>query len=312
MNIKQLQYFISVAEHLSFTAAAKTLYITQPSLSQQIADLERHIGVKLFLRNRHSVQLTAAGTSLLKEAKGLVAKADEAIKITRQAETGIVGSLSIGFLGAGERRFLPQLLAAFRTKFPNVELSLAHFNSFTDLDKALLQGDTDIAITLKSKIEIMPLISWKVIYTNPMSLVLAFSHPLASSIDHQFSLLDGESLYLQDRDVASRCFDTLLQICADHGINPKIRLVPHMQTVLLMVESGAGFSILPRVVPETYASPNLKCIDVSENETTVDIIAAWKKDSINPSISLFLEEIDAMLPLEDHKVNNIPLDTITK
>ncbi|MBP2655483.1 MAG: hypothetical protein H6Q73_3052 [Firmicutes bacterium] len=295
MNIKQLQYFISVAEHLSFTAAAKTLYITQPSLSQQIADLERHIGVKLFYRDRHSVRLTAAGISLLKEAKGLVAKANEAIKITRLAETGTVGSLTIGYLGAAERRFLPQLLAKFNHKFPNVELNLVHFNAFTDLDKTLLQGDIDIAITLKSKTEMMPLLSWKVIYTDSLTLVLPSTHPLANKISKRFSLLNGESIFLLDRDVASRCFDTLLQICSDRKISPNIRLVTHMQTILLMVESGAGFAILPSIVPETYASQNLRCIDLDGADTKIDVIAAWKSNNPNPSLPLFLEEVEAII-----------------
>ncbi|MBP2643381.1 MAG: hypothetical protein H6Q67_1268 [Firmicutes bacterium] len=297
MNIRQLQYFISVAENLSFTAAAKSLYISQPSLSQQIAELERHIGVKLFYRDRHCVRLTAAGTSLLKEAKILVAKAEEAIKITREAETGIVGRLSIGFLGAAERIFLPQLLAAFRKKYPNVELNLHHFNSFSELDKTLLQGEVDIGVTLKSNHEMLPLLSWKPIYTDTLSIVLSSSHPLIDKVARQISLLDGEPIYILDRDVASRCFDTLLQICADRRINPIIRLVPHMQTVLLMVESGAGFAILPRLIPETYASPRLKCFNIEGIDTTVDVIAAWKTNSDNPSIALFIEELENMLPL---------------
>src|SRR5687768_209756 len=100
MDIRPLRYFISVAEHLNFTEAAKQLYVAQPAVSQQIAFLEKKLGVKLFHRNKHSVQLTNAGSIFLKDAIQLLKKLDESIENARQAEAGLIGTLNIGLLSA--------------------------------------------------------------------------------------------------------------------------------------------------------------------------------------------------------------------
>lgn len=98
MDIRQLRYFITVAEHLNFTKAANQLYVAQSAISQQIADLEDQVGVKLFIRNKRSVKLTPAGSVFLKEAIEIVEKTSGAIEKAKQTDEGIIGSLSIGFL----------------------------------------------------------------------------------------------------------------------------------------------------------------------------------------------------------------------
>ncbi|MBP2654028.1 MAG: LysR family transcriptional regulator [Firmicutes bacterium] len=289
MDIRLLRYFISVAEHKNFTAAAKDLHITQPTLSHQIAELERQIGVKLLLRDRHSVQLTAAGTAMLKEAKSIITKTHDAIKIARLAEAGTLGSVQIGFLGASERRFLPQLIAKFRNKYPQIEFPLNYFTSFIDLDKSLLQGNIDIAITLKSKEEVLPEINWKVLYTAPLAVLLSNTHPLAAQAANDLSVLDGMTFFYVERD---RGLDHTLQVCSRHGIKPEVRLIPHIQTLLMSVEAGEGFTILPRPIPDTYASSHLlQCIDLSDDDSVVEVIAAWKNDNRNPSIPLFIDDL---------------------
>lgn len=80
MDIRQLRYFIAVAEHLNFTEAARELFVAQSAVSQQIADLEKKVGVQLFIRNKRSVQLTKAGTVLLKEANDLIKKLKKPLK----------------------------------------------------------------------------------------------------------------------------------------------------------------------------------------------------------------------------------------
>jgi len=295
IDIRQLRYFIAVADFQSFTAAAKSLFITQPTLSHQIAELERQIGVKLLTRDRHSVQITHAGAALLKEAKAIVAKADQAIKITHQAEAGTVGNIKFGFLGASERRFLPHLIALFRKKNPNVEITLHHFNSFSVLDKSVTDGEIDLAITLKSSSEKLPSMDWKVVYTVPLSLVFSSNHPLADKIPNDISVLSNQSFFYVSQD---RGLHHTLAVCSRYNIQPIINLVPHIQSVLMSVEAGEGFTILPLPVPETYASPLLHCIKLTDEDAFLDVIVAWKTDTSNPSVPLLLDELDALLPLQ--------------
>ncbi|MBP2643105.1 MAG: transcriptional regulator AlsR family [Firmicutes bacterium] len=296
MDIRQLKYFILVAEKLNFTLAAKSLYITQPCLSHQIGELEKQLGLKLFLRDKHSVQITAAGAAILKEAKTIVAKAEDMIQIARQAEAGTIGNLKLGFLGAVERKFLPQLISRFRQRYPMVELTLNHHIHLNYLDQTLYNGETDIAITLKSEQDILPLLNYKRIYDTKAALVLAANHPLAEKVEYQFSLLKQETLFYVDRKGSSRGLDTILQLCTDRGFSPKVQLVQDMQTVLMLIESGCGFSILPRAVLENYSSPLLRYIDIDGEDAIVEVVVAWRGDNSNPSLSLFLGELDLQLP----------------
>src|SRR3954454_21582004 len=98
MDIRPLRYFISVAEHLNFTEASKHLFVAQPAVSQQIAYLEKKMGVKLFHRTKHSVQLTEAGSVFLKDAREILRKLDESIEKARQAEEGLIAFINIGLL----------------------------------------------------------------------------------------------------------------------------------------------------------------------------------------------------------------------
>src|SRR4051794_10340008 len=117
MEIRQLRYFISVAEQLNFTEAAKRLFVAQPSVSQQIASLERSMDVKLFIRDKHSVKLTPAGKVFLNDAIEIVNKSEEALKRAKKAAVGEVGQLSVGFLNAPVKNFLPDLVKEFRKKY---------------------------------------------------------------------------------------------------------------------------------------------------------------------------------------------------
>ena len=129
MEIRQLRYFISVAEQLNFTEAAKRLFVAQPSVSQQIASLERSMDVKLFIRDKHSVKLTPAGKVFLNDAIEIVNKSEEALKRAKKAAIGEVGQLSIGFLNAPVKNFLPDLVKEFRRKYRYIQINLNHYQT---------------------------------------------------------------------------------------------------------------------------------------------------------------------------------------
>lgn len=127
MDMRPLRYFIAVAEHLNFTEAAKQLFVAQPAVSQQVAYLEKKLGVKLFHRTKHSVQLTNAGTVFLKDAKEIIKKLDESFENAQQADKGVIGTINIGLLSVPVRDFLPPLIRKFRHKYPNVNIRLNYY-----------------------------------------------------------------------------------------------------------------------------------------------------------------------------------------
>lgn len=305
MDTRQLQYFISVAEHLSFTTAAKHLYVSQPSLSQQIAELEKQIGARLFIRNRHSVALTAAGTVLLKEAKAIIARSLDAIRMTRAADAGVTGNLRIGILGHAERRILPRITANFHHKYPQINLVFEYF-SLSGLDEALQHAQVDLGFTLVLESTSLPQISFKKIITDSLCLVVPHSHELANEPLINYShipLIAKETIIFEQQPIASRGYENLLRICFNRCFSPNVLQVPNLPAVLLSVECGLGISIQPSVIPKTYRSPYIRYIDILGNDTRIDLVAAWHKKNSNPSISLFLQELEAAKkPIDNYPI----------
>jgi DNA-binding transcriptional LysR family regulator len=291
MDIRQLRYFIAVAEHLSFTEASKHLFVAQSAVSQQIADLEEKIGVKLFTRNKRSVRLTSAGSVLLKESISIVNKTEEAIEKTRQAEMGIIGNLNIGFLGYTERNFLPYLIREFRRKYPKVDLHLNQYNHGM-LNESLKSGELDIGFTFSFGLYNIGGLEGKTVFTETISVVLHQDHPLAKETSIDISSLANERFIALDRQESPQGFNQTLQICANHGFSPNIVSEPSLlSTVLMMVDSGMGIAILPKSL-KLHSSPSLRFVDIQGEKTEYELVAAWKRTNTNPSISLFLDALE--------------------
>lgn len=289
MDIKQLRYFLATAQYLNFTEAAKHLFIAQPALSRQIADLENYIGIPLFIRNKRGLQLTTAGMELLSEAREIVSKSEEALRKVKLAASGIVGSLKIGYLGTSEKRFLPNLIRAFRKRNPHVWLSVSRAN-WGILNYALNTGELDVVFTLTTGLENIPDLCWEKVYTEYSALVVSYDHPLANEKKVNMTDLAKEMFVLLDRTESPQLFDYIIKMCANSDFYPNIITQPHIDTVLLMVEAGLRITILSRHGKE-YASPALRYIAINNSDTTVNLVMVWKANNSNPCIPLFRSEL---------------------
>lgn len=296
MDIRQLRYFLAVADNLSFTAAAKSLFITQPSLSQQIAELERVIGVQLFIRDRHSVRLTPAGIALLPQAREMILKSEEAIRIAHEAKSGKTGRLTIGFPAMYETSFLPQLLKTFRASYPNIEL-IVKLMSLGELDKFIYSNNIDIGFTPIE--QPAPDFYWKTIKNDTLCAVVNKDHPLADRTCICFSQVARDPIIFQEPSLSPRGFRNLLRICSTRRFSPNFNGSPNLGSVLLSLEAGLGVSILPRQIPQAYASSHLALLDIDGEDLSVDMSVAWSKSSANPCIPLFIEELERSNPLFD-------------
>ncbi|KAB3535389.1 LysR family transcriptional regulator [Alkaliphilus pronyensis] len=306
MDIRQLRYFIAVAEHLSFTEASKQLFIAQSAVSQQIADLEKKIGVQLFTRNKRSVRLTNAGEVLLKEAIGLVNKSEEAIEKTRQADLGIIGNLKAGFIGYTEKDFLPYLIREFRRNYPKVELQLNQLNHGL-LIEGLKNGELDVGFTLSFGVDNIGGLKSKHIFTETISVVMHCDHPLADKKSISLSALADESFIVLNRHESPQGFNKTLLMCTNNGFNPNIVSEPKLiQTVLLLVDSGMGIAILPNSL-KLQSSPSLRFIDIEGEQAEDELVIAWKKSNTNPSIPLFLNQLEASKMYYRQEIKEAPI-----
>ena len=145
MELRHLRYFTAVAEHLNYSEASRRIHVAQPAISQTIFDLEEELGVRLLLRDRRTVRLTAAGETYRHGALEILRRNEEAVRLTRRASLGEVGRLRIGFFSSGAG-FLPALVQEYHRRFPDVELTLLELMPSQQLE-ALDQGQLDVGFS---------------------------------------------------------------------------------------------------------------------------------------------------------------------
>jgi DNA-binding transcriptional LysR family regulator len=291
MEIRQLRYFISVAEHLNFTEAARQLFVAQPAVSQQIKSLEKEIGITLFVRDKHSVNLTPAGKVFLNDAIEMLNRSEDAIKRAKKAEIGEVGELKIGFLNAPVKKFLPDLVKKFRRKYPQVQISLNHYQTGQIAEK-LRDDQVDIAFTMSFTPQDIAEWEYITLFSQPYCVFMNEEHPLAGKDRISISELADESFVMLERKESPQGYDHLFTLFANHEFLPNITIqTERIETVLMIVEAGLGIAILPKHLI-VYGTPFLRYREVAKWNHTVDIVVAWKKTNPNPSIPLFLKELD--------------------
>jgi len=294
MDLRPIRYFIEVAEHLNFTEAAKRLYVAQPAVSQQIAYLERKLGVKLLYRNKHSVRLTNAGAIFYRDAVELLHKLDEAIENARQAEAGLIGNLSIGLLSVPVRNFLPVLVRRFRQAYPQVNIRFHHYQLGQILEK-LKSDEIDIAFTLSVGLQSVGGLAHKTLFTQPHCAIVHRDHPLAVREKISLAELADEPFVMLERQEHPPGYDLLLAACAKHGFSPRlVNQASRIDAVLMMVDAGFGITVLPRY-HRMLASPSLRFVEIEDEDLHVDILVCWKTANPNPTIPLFLQEMDRLL-----------------
>lgn len=143
INIRQLYYFISVAEHLNFTKAAEENHIAQTAMSQNIIALEKQLDVRLFERTKRKVILTNAGKQFYTSIKPILEELEHSITLTQRAEKGLEGSLRIGFQGIHEKEVLPKAIRIFQSRYPEIDITLVQ-DSLQHLEKQLKEQRLDL------------------------------------------------------------------------------------------------------------------------------------------------------------------------
>ncbi|QRG66720.1 LysR family transcriptional regulator [Brevibacillus choshinensis] len=294
MDVRQLRYFIAVAEHLNFTEAARALFVAQPAVSQQIAHLEKSLGVQLFIRSKHSVELTHAGAIFLKDAREIVKRLEESIETVQLAEEGKVGNIKIGLLSVSVRTFLPLVVRAFRKKHPSIRIHFAFYN-VGEMNHKLEKDEIDLAFTLSHGLGKLGSIASKKLWTQRYCVILPHDHPLAASPSLRLEQLAQEPFVMLDRAQSPQGYDHILSLCAKRGFSPDI--VSHasrIDAVMLMVDAGIGITVQTKHV-HLYATPTLRLIELEGEEYEVDVVTSWKEQTTNRSVALFLEEVELWL-----------------
>lgn len=272
-----------LAEDLHFGHAAQHLSISQPVLSRQIRQLERSLGVDLFVRSKRSVRLTAPGAVLAEQARRAIEQADQAVESTLRASRGEAGSLRVGFVASAANSVLPAAVAQFREERPDVALSLIELRDEEQIE-GLVQDRLDVGLIhapVSSR-----LVCSETLLVEPYAAVLPMGHALATAQRISLSALADEDFVMWPRRARAERFDYLIAACQGCGFSPRIVQEAGTTTAILgLVSAGMGVTLL------AYSNRALNrngvaFVPVEGLEATLSVV--WRGEPASPTTNRFL------------------------
>ncbi len=279
-DLRQLRYFVAVAERLHFGRAAAALHISQPPLSRAIRALEDDLGVPLFHRTRRRVELTPQGTRLLEEARRLTGQLERTVHELRAMAGGGHARLRIGFVSLADYGALPGLLKAYKSALPGVRLALREMLS-PDQAVALAAGELDFGLLLPPVAGAARL-EHVVVQRERFVLALPARHRLAGGAGRlALREMAGEPFVTIPRQIAPRLYDIVAQLAAQAGIALNIaQEAIQMQTVVSLVSCGLGAAVVPASVAN-LGRRGVVYRELAARHPRLDVWLAWRKEMLD-------------------------------
>lgn len=293
-ELRQLRHFVTVAEELHFGRAARRLHMTQPPLSQSIANLEDLFGAPLFVRNRRMVGLTAAGAALLPEARRILEEAAALPELVRRAASGEAGRLALSFVSTAGLGLLPDVLRRYRAAFPGVRLVLQEATSDVQFDE-LLSGRIDAGFVIPPQPGMHDALAdgtldYLKIIDEPLMLCAPSGLPaLAKPGPVCLRDLPPLPLVIFPRAVAPSLHDAILAAFRAAGVLPTIgQEAIQMQTIVSLVSGGMGLALVPQSV-SNLMRPGVEYRALTDPAPLAETGLAWRRDNDSPVLKGFLE-----------------------
>lgn len=285
MELRQLRSFAVVAEELNVGRAATRLHLTQPSLSRQIAALERSVGVPLFTRVRRRFALTPAGAVLLAAAHEILRRADDAVTDAQRAHSGELGRLRIGFVQSATFEALPRVLRTVQADLPGVCVHVDAMPTDNQLE-ALRNGDLDLGLLRLPIAE--PTIETRVVSRDPLVAALPAAHRLAGRKQLPLSALANESFVMYTRAYGPSVPDAIIGYCLAAGFSPRIvQQAADVQTIVSLVAANLGVSLLVTPTPPTDEQ-TVVYRPLTDKLPPWELALAWSKRNESPALKRFL------------------------
>lgn len=285
IDIRQLRYFVVVAEEEHVGRAAERLHISQSPLSRQIAQLEERLGLTLFERSQQRIRLTRDGQTFLAETRALLTHANRLESLGKRLGRGEEGGLCIGYIeNAMHAGVLPNALRVLRADRPNVHVALYNLSSAEQLE-GLRQRSLDIALVSEPPTDDDPdLLSFQVL-DDPMLLALPEQHPLAQQATlSPEDLADQEWIGVQPRQDAN---DEFASACIRAGFTPDVRMqASEPFTALGLVASGLGIAMIQKGLSHN-APPGVVLRELPWLTLTTPLWAAWHRINLRPLVETF-------------------------
>ncbi|WP_198004940.1 LysR family transcriptional regulator [Rubrobacter xylanophilus] len=267
-----MRYFVAVAEEQSFGGAARRLRISQPPLSLQIKALERELGVRLFDRNTRRVMLTDSGRAFLERARVILEEVERAKETAKGAERGLLGKLEVGFVSSATLSLLPPAIRLFRERFGGVELELRELTSAQQID-ALYNGETRVGLVrlpLRA-----PGIHLEPVFEERLVVALPSGHPLEALDRVSLEAIADLPLIFFTRQLIPGLHAQIIELFQRVGAFPNVaQHAVHLQTIVGLVASGVGISILPSSAMRVRRE-GIVYLPLDEDDATSWLGLAW-------------------------------------
>lgn len=289
MHFTQVKYFVTVAEHLSFTKAADKLYISQSTLSRQISMLEKELETQLFTRAGRDVRLTSAGLILYTGLKQVTQDIESLMREASRAQAGYTGLLNIGILnGLSIGDFMPDVCKTFAEEYPNIDL-VFHSMTFDTLLEFLYSGKLDMAFSVEFHLQDRDQIIYDTISESQDFIVMNKAHPRAKKPVLTLKDCESDTFILISPDDNARSSNLIIEACIQEGFKPQVRYAPTMSDQMLWIEAGLGVSILDtRNI--LLCNTNIVKVPLVSNWSP-NTVLAWYKQNYNPAIPIFLKTV---------------------
>jgi len=288
VELKQLEYFMTLSQELHFTRAAEKLGITQPSLSQQIRLLEHEIGMPLFDRVGKKTMLTEAGRELLHHGYNVFHELSQARAAISELQGLKKGTLKIGALLTAVNYLLPPTVIGFHNSYPNVNLSVLGLRT-GDIYNGLLQNELDLGIVFlpmeHEDLETIPL------YKENLALAVAVDHPIAQAAFVTLDILKETPSVLLPNTYFLR--QAINEQCRSLAFTPQPVLeMTTMESIITMVGKGIGITILPKGYLDYIDNPRICTIPLKNPVLTTQIGIVYRKNKhLCAASRVFIEQL---------------------
>lgn len=293
MDLRQLRYFVTVADELHFGRAAARLHMAQPPLSQAIRQLESELGFALFRRTTRSVALTAAGVAYRDRAVAILADVDEAARHAARVAAGSVGHLVIGCVGSATYSLLPTLSRTLSVELPGVDFAFRGELLVPDQVDALRTGSIDVAL-------LRPPVEDASLHVSPLRrdrlvVALPHDHRLAARKQVRVADLGGADLIVHSAERRSVMHDVVRRLLADAGVEPQVRHeVGETSTLITLVAGGLGVAVVPEPVT-ALALDGVTYRPLVRPATTIELAVAHRADRDEPHLARTIETIKRLV-----------------
>jgi len=292
MDSMRLKYFVSAAQCLNFSEVARSFYVSQPTISHQMGLLEQELGVDLFTRRGTKLHLTSEGEFFFPIARKIVDEIYDASLDIMRYKQGKMGKVSI-FVAETCRAAYQRCISVFSKNNPGVMVDTIIASSPAQAE-TIISGDYDICFILERLVKNSGRFDSLFTHRDRLCLVLPESIPMPDSIEDFSFLLDVPFIGLHPTNSTFLHHDTQL-FFQMRGFTPQLtNRYNRMDEVLLSVDAGLGFSILPKSIIDYNPLRNIKHVELEDKVYSVDYVAAWRKENRSGAADLFVNVIKSV------------------